>query len=396
MSGSRSPDQPSIVDAVRLLTATRRRRALIGVCSLIIAIVALPVVQGVVYGVLVGAPSVLQWVVVGGLGTAIAVRRTDTNPRTVLLLGVGLTLLLALVVGPWVGSIYTREHLADEMSTQAVERETLPNTSTERARVLPREVGDQYADSSVQFPQYRTATSDIAYRGDSYVWSYALVPDNLFVRLFGSQRGAVYVDMERSDKRVAVRETRFQNGRGQLVTDSFAYRATLHRPTVRHRPDTAFVFEHEGEAYLAQSFVRHEWQIRLAPLPQVYAVPRFGGVEVMDQRGSIRTIPAADVAESDLLVGQNVYPYHLARLRVLATNLNQGYLNTITAKEGVLRLAALPSENNARSSSTYARIRSSREGSCRAIGSVTYAGRPSGGLGFSGIFVLPNIWPRTM
>lgn len=348
MSADGSPDV-DLAAVARTLAATGRRGLALGILLGIVGVVVfLPLAHELLYGLLVAAPGTLQWLVVGGLGTAVWARRASDPQRVrfAVVAGGTVTLVLALVVAPWVGGIYTSQHLADEMSDDTRTLEALPNTSSDHVRLLPREVADQYAESSVQFPQHRTSESDIAYYDGRYHWSYALVPDNPFVSVFGTQRGALYVDMERADKRVTIRETEFQTGRGQLFTDSFTYRTTLDRLDVAHDPATAFVFERNGQAHIAQSYIRHEWHVRLFPFPQLYAVPRFGGVQVVDQDGSVRSIPADRVPSVDLLAGQNVYPYRLTRLRVRATNYELGYLNLLFAKEDVLQLASLPAGGN--------------------------------------------------
>ncbi|MFD1586448.1 hypothetical protein ACFR9U_05605 [Halorientalis brevis] len=322
--------------------------AVLGLVLLLVGVVLfLPVVQSLGYLAVVATPSLVWWTGIGLLvlvvGVAVGGARATTAGVT---LGLGIVVVMGLFVGPVVGGIYAHEHTADAMQANVQTVDTLPNSSKAHTRVLPRQVGDKYAQSSMQFPQYRTTESDITYTNDTYTWSYGLAPDNPMVAWLGTQHGAVYVDMEQSEKRVSVRETEFTHGVGQVFTDSFGYRTNLDRLDVNHQPDTRFVFEQDGEAYLAQSYVTHEWQFKLFPLPQLYAVPHFGGVQVVDQDGSIRDIPAKKVASVDLLNGQSVYPYSLVRYKVNSMKYKQGALNKWFWKEGVLEMADLPADGN--------------------------------------------------
>lgn len=334
-----SPDELPVNPSIGALAA-----AIVGIALLVLL---LPLFQTIGYLVFVQTPALLWWT---GIGLAVVLVGSLLSENTVdfraLVVGVAIVLVLGLVVGPAVSDLYGREYTAGQVQSDATRADALPNNSQEHVRVLPRQVGDKYAQSSLQFPQYRATTSDITYVDGNYSWSYGLVPDNVFVSLLDEQRGALYVNMERSEKSVRVRETPFQNGIGQIVTDSFGYQTNLDRLDVMHQPDTRFVFERNSEAYIAQSYVTHQWRFRLLPLPQPYVVPRFGGVQVMNQEGSIRDVPAEQVDDASLLTGQNVYPYRLVRYQVRSTKYSNGLLNRFFAKEGVLQLAALPADDN--------------------------------------------------
>lgn len=317
------------------------------VVALLGTVLFLPVVQSLGYLAVVATPSLVWWTGIGLLVMIAGIVAGGTRATTTgVTLGLGIVVVMGLFAGPLVGRIYAHEHMAGAVQANAETVDTLPNSSKNHTRVLPRQVGDKYAQSSMQFPQFRTTASDIAYVNDTYTWSYGLAPDNPMVAWLGNQHGAVYVDMEQSEKRVSVRETEFEHGVGQVFTDSFGYRTNLDRLDVNHHPDTRFVFERAGEAYIAQSYVTHDWQFRVFPLPQLYSVPRFGGVQVMDQAGSIRDIPAEKVDTADLLNGQSVYPYSLVRFKVTAMKYKKGALNKWFWKEDVLEMADLPADDN--------------------------------------------------
>src|SRR6056297_403595 len=229
---------------------SRLQLGLYGGVALLVTVFALPTVQSILYSTLVGTPSVLQW---GAVSVVIAALGAKRESRVLLAVAVGVFVVLGLVVGPVVSGAYAHSDVADRMQRQTTDLETLPNTSTENVRVLPRSVSDNYAQSSMQYPQYRLTGSDITYRNGSYAWSYGLAPDNLMVALTGQQKGALYVNMTTARKQVHVQETTFSNGRGQLFFDSYKYQSVLHSPFKQHNWDTTFNARANGTSYIAHS-----------------------------------------------------------------------------------------------------------------------------------------------
>lgn len=330
-------------DDVPSFDVTPKRAAGYATAILVAGVVVLPTVHGALYDLLFATPSVLQWGLVSLVVGALGVRRDDPRLRG---LALAIFVVLGLFVGPIVGGVYAHTDMANQMQSDAERVDRLPNTSTENVRVLPRSVSDNYAQSSMQYPQYRLTESDITYRNGTYQWSHGLVPDNFLVSWFGNQNGAMYVDMTTTDKRVAVEETEFANGRGQLFFDSYKYRSVLHAPLKQHNWDTTFNARVDGESYIAHSTTTYQWKFRLGPLPQLYAVPQHGSVEVMRPDGSISSLSPSAAAESELLRGQNVYPYHLAMFKVESMQYVNGALNKWFWKEDVLAIADLPESGN--------------------------------------------------
>ncbi|GAA0302896.1 hypothetical protein [Halarchaeum salinum] len=313
------------------------------VVAVVLGILNFPAVHGALYGLFVGTPALLQWAAVALVVGAIGYRRRS---RPLVMAAVAVFVVLGLFAGPIVGGIYAHEDVADSMGNEATQLDTLPNTSTENVRMLPRSVADNYAQSSMQYPQYRLTGSDITYRNGTYEWSYGIVPDAFLVSVLGNQRGAMYVNMTTTNKDIATEETRFTNGRGQLFFDSYRYQSVLSAPLERHAWDTTFNARANGTSYIAHATTTYEWKVRLFPLPQLYAVPQFGGVEVMRPSGSISHLSPEQADESALLRGQNVYPYSLTTYRVQSMQYVHGALNKWFWKEDVLKVATLPEGGN--------------------------------------------------
>jgi len=317
--------------------------AVFGLIAFVIAILSLPMIQSLLYAVIIGTPSVVQWGLVSVFLAGVGLLRQSEN---LLLLSAAVFVVLGLFIGPIAGGVYAHADMADQMQADATELETLPNTSTENVRVLPRTVSDNYAQSSMQYPQYRLTTSDIAYRDGSYRWSHGLQPDNFMVALFGAQRGALYVNMTKTEKDVQVKETEFSNGRGQLFVDSYRYQNVLNTPFKRHNWDTTFNARVNNTSYIAHSTTVYEWRFRLTPIPQFYAVPKHGSVEVMHPDGQIDSLSPSEAHEAAMLEGQNVYPYEIAMFKVESMQYVHGALNKWFWKEDVLAIADLPEQGN--------------------------------------------------
>lgn len=310
----------------------------------LISIVALPTVQEVAYMLLVASPATVQWgvlaLVLGGVGYYL---------DNVWVLGAAgaIFVIMGLLVGPALAGVYAQEDMANQINSDDPNVDQLDKTSNQHVRVLPREVADNYADSSMQKPQYRLTDSDISYQDGGYKWSYGVTPDNFMVSWQGNQDGAMYINMEQTDKDSNVVETKFKTGRGQIWFDGYDYKSVLSNPTVHHKWDTTFNSEGpNGEKYIAHSTVSHDWKFRIAPIPQLYAIPELGTVEVMDTEGNVESLTPEEAYNSELLEHENFYPYDVAMFKVNSIQYEQGALNKWFYKEGVLEVTDLPSSTN--------------------------------------------------
>lgn len=287
----------------------------------------LPETQRLVYGLVVGTPSLSWWLLVGGLATVVAARRLSGDwRRTVLVAVVGVTVLFAVVLGPAVGSAYASAELADRSDRETTALRSVPDTSTANARTRSESAAATAARAQVREPGFGTRDGRLTYRNGTYAWSFPVVPDELRSRLTGSQRGAVYVAADGSGAPV-VRETPFRNGLGGVWLGAYEYQAMLAEPTLQRQPATRVVFEHDGEAYIAESTVRHEWRFRAFPVPQPYAVPQFAGVQLTNQSGVTEFVSASAVADDERLAGQAVYPPSLVRREIAALAYRDGLVD---------------------------------------------------------------------
>ena len=306
---------------------------------LVFSVFFLPEIQTTLYVLLVASPSLVQWSVVSLVILGVGVYKDNSYIMVgalVVFVGMG------LFIGPFVGNIQAHEEQADRIESQeTLQADNLPETTEQHLRVVPRGVSDTYADSSMQKSQYGLSDSDIAYQDGKYQWSYGVVPDNFFVQLRGNQFGSLYVDMEQTSKSVTLDESQFENGRGQLWFDSYEYQSVLNNPTSLHVWETTF----NTKDYIAHSTISHDWEFRLLPIPQFYAIPQHETVEVMDTDGTVSSLSPEEAQASDRLDKQNFYPYDVAMFKVNSMRYKNGVINLWTTKEDVFEVAGLPSSS---------------------------------------------------
>lgn len=318
---------------------------LAAVFGLLFVVFALPTVQKLLYTTFVIHPELLQVGIISVLlGAGAAYYRRDHGSEAVSL-GVSVTLLLmfvGLIVAIPVADEFSHVAMTDQIQTENPQTEQLPETSPDNLRVLPRGVSDNYADSSMQEPQYGLSDSDLAYRDGKYQWSYAIEPNNFVVSLTGNQKGALYTNLEQTEKDVTTTNSSFKTGQGQIWFDSHEYASVLANPLTNHKWDTRFNFQHEGESYIAHSTVTHDWQFRF---PFVYSVPVHDTVQIMDTDGNIESLSAEEAQDDPRLEHQNTYPYDVAMFKVQSMNYRNGIINKYTDKEGVFKVSRLASSN---------------------------------------------------
>lgn len=300
----------------------------------------LPSIQTITYHLLVASPSTVQWSLVAILLFFVGVYREN---KAIVVGAVLFFILFGLILGPFVGNIQAHEEQADRLESKStLQVDSLPETTEENIRVVPRGVADTYADSSMQLSQYGLTESDIAYQDEKYQWSYGVKPDNLFVSFQEKQYGSLYVNMEQTQKETELKQNEFTNGRGQLWFDSYRYQSVLNNPTALHVWDSTF----NTESYIAHSTLSHDWEFRILPLPQFYAIPQHNSVEVMDTDGNVDSLTPSEAQQSQKLQKQNFYPYGLSMFKVNSMKYKNGVINLWTSKKEVFEIAGLPSSSN--------------------------------------------------
>lgn len=337
----------------------RDRDALIGVGILGVLLTGFymwaPMWHTVFYGAIYKAPGALQWLVVGALialgGMALGGYRkangaADTGKLPVALFFGGAVIAVVgfLFIGWFVGGIYAQEDMADRVNSSVEETDHLSETTVGQHRALPEAVASNYARNSLQTPRYELEGGDITVINGTPHWSYSLAPDGGYNSWRIQQDGAVYVRMNTQDKDVDVERGEFTTGQGMVLFDNYEWQ--LKRNDYNHEYKEPFIVPHDDELYMAVPYVDYNHEVRFTPLPQVYSVPEFGGVKVIDQDGNIEDLSPQEAQEDPRLEGQNFYPYDLAEYRVNSMQYQHGALNKWFTHEDQLELADVPGQGN--------------------------------------------------
>jgi len=329
---------------------TLLKAALAVVVFVVLSVLLLPLTQLIAYTLFVEHPEIWQYGIMSAVIVGLAVKvAPDQMKGFVARAGLVFIIVSMLVIGPFAASINTQTDLANDIESDVEgTNATIPESSNDSVRVLPRTVADEYASSTLQTQKYGVGESDPVYHNGDYQWGYPLEPDRVGVTFFGKQDGAVYVNMEQNGQNVTtVREKRFDCGVGMLWFDSYNYKTTVNRLDVDRRQNSRFVFQGgDGNYRIAQSYITHDWRFSLTPLPTVYAVPQYGGTQVADTNCNIESVSADEVSDNPHLDKQSTYPYDLAMYRVESMQLTEGVFNKWFVGENVPEIAEVPGKGN--------------------------------------------------
>lgn len=305
-----------------------------------------PWLHGIVYGVFIKNPALVMWVVVAiALLVAAAASRSPLGTQLLSILAL-VVFVYAVLFSAVIAGAQTNIHLAEEMQDGAETLEEIPKTNSSTPRILPQSVATQFAQNSLQFPRHQLGTADITFINGTPHWSYPLKPDGLVNKFQGKQNGAVYVNMSTSNKSVSTAQSEFNCGQGQLITDDYKWKLKKSKFFVEYKDPFMVEAEDSGDLYMAVPYVRHDVNFRLDPVPQPYSVPKFAGVALIDKDCNIQHLSPEEARSNNVLEGQNIYPYSLARKRVNAMQYKKGALNAWVTHEDQLQIADLPSGSN--------------------------------------------------
>lgn len=323
--------------------------ALVGILILTTVVFTFKYLQLLGYWIFIANPSFLQWTLVAILIGSLRLITSDPLYKSILLIvAVGVFIIMALTIGPLFGTIYSQQDIANTNEENFVNNTDVnfPSPDPNHTRILPRDVADEHASSTLSYPRYSTGSSDPVFYNGSYHWSLPLEPDTIGETIFGNQNGAVFVNMEDSGRDIKTVEQSFDCGMGQLLTDEYDYQFRLEHLSAQQETDTAFTFYHEGELHIAQSYIEHDWRWETTPIPQFYGVPEYGGTMVMDTDCNVQDMSPEEVVESDMFTMQNTYPYDMAEYRVNSMKLKKGPLNKWFFGEDVPQIASTGSGSN--------------------------------------------------
>lgn len=247
-----------------------------------------------------------------------------------------------IVIGGVLNTAYTNVSMANDLESNVSEIDALPDIDNENPRILPRTVGTEFAENSLQEPRHRLADSDIAINDNGTPkWSFPLQPDGGLNKYIIKQKGLALVDMTTSSSNVSYSDGEMDVGIGMRIFDNINWQQRKERFWVNY--EDHFALEHEGENYIATPYVEYDFRFKF---PIIYTVPEWGGVALTDQSGNIEYIEKEDIEENEVLQDQRNYPYELARNYVSSMEYREGVINKWFLHENQLEVAEVPGFDN--------------------------------------------------
>ena len=310
----------------------------------------LPIIHEVLYSVLFKFPVLLQFIVTVALFAG-AVYLYQNSPDKELiqnlsgLLGViAIIAIILTMVGIGLHGSFVKTNVAQDVSNSAMELETLPESSIDNSRIMPRAVAENLASNSLQYPQYSMSNGDITFLNGTPHWSWSLSPSggagrNKFAL---KQTGAVFINQSTINKDMSVIDDKnMEIGNGMAVTDNVYWQLKKDDYWVSYQD--SFVVPHEDEMYIAVPYIEHEHNFRF---PAFYSTPEFGGVKLVSEDGNIEDLTPEEALENEVLEGQNIYPYDLARFEVASMGFEKGIYNAYLVNEDQIQVPKVPGQGN--------------------------------------------------
>lgn len=270
----------------------------------------------------------------------------------VALKGVAIVLLLITVASPWIAGIYTDEALAEDVTANTPATGNLseaPAVDQSNVRVMTMAGAKTQAQTSFNQPTHALTNGELVKRDGQLSTSYAATPEGLYKSLTMKQQGAVFVNINSNNPQVDRVDTKFKCGRGMLIFDDVHFKIQKNNMnTILTNPTT---FEtSDGEMYNMYTGVQHELRFGMDNLiPMVYPVPEYSSVHLSDtdcNREKLTPEEALDDPRMDGEAKQQFYPYSLMRKEVISTNLQNGWINTLTSQNDMKEYPNTPSIDN--------------------------------------------------
>lgn len=239
-------------------------------------------------------------------------------------------------------SAFEMETLADQVETSAEDIQTLPDIDSERPRILPKSVAEEYADNSLQTPRFTLGEAEIAVDdGGKPFWSMPKMPDGGFNYFRLKQEGASFVDMTTQSKRIKYSDQNMKYGLGMGVFDNLFWKLKKEKFFVEY--EDPITLEHEGETYIAVPYKEYGFHLKG---PLAYTAPEFGGVALADSDGNIRFLEPEEAEQNEVLQDQRIYPFQLARKKVASMAYKDGFINAWFLHRDQLEVAEVPGMGN--------------------------------------------------
>lgn len=261
--------------------------------------------------------------------------------------GAGITLAgIFLVVGFIVFALaamwFAPLTISDQVEDRYTETDDIHPIDAEHPRFLPLTVADQYGENSLQEPRHRLTRYDITVGDDgSLSWAAALAPDGIVNSFAIQQKGAVFIDMEQTDRELSVTETNMKRGVGMSLERNYLWALKDDKYFVRHG-DPIYV-EKNDELHMAVPYTAFELHNSFGLF---YRTPTWGGVALIDSDRNVDHMTPEEAQNHEVTQNQRLYPFQLTRIEVNSMRYKHGVMNKLFYHEGELEIAGTGDENN--------------------------------------------------
>jgi len=264
-----------------------------------------------------------------------------------------IVLLVMTLVSPIAAQVYVNEDLSERTNTNTPETSNFseaPSVDDENIRTLTFKGAETQAQTSFNEPTHTLTDGELVMRDGQLSTSYAMQPEGLYKTFTRNQKGAVFVNINSQQPSVEQVNQEFKCGRGMLIFDDVKYKMQKDHMNTRLTNPTTFQAG-DGNLYNMYSGIqRSDYRFGFKNgIPMVYTVPEYSGIYLSDTECNQEHLTPSEAVQDSRLNGENkqqFYPYGLLRKEVIATNLQNGWINTITDKEGMKEFPNTPSIDN--------------------------------------------------
>lgn len=257
-------------------------------------------------------------------------------------LGVLTIVLVAITLGaPFMADVLQDKDLSERTTTSTPETSNFsqaPAVDTENPRIMTFKGAETQAQTSFNEPTHTLTNGELVMHNGSLATSYAQEPEGIYKTFTRKQQGVVFVDISSQKSEVTQVNQKFECGRGMLVFDDVKYQVQKDNMNTKLTNPTTFQ-GNDGELYNMYSGIQHDVRFGWAgPIPMLYSVPEFSSVHLSDTECNQERLTPEEAVNDPRMDAENkqqFYPYSLMRAEVIATNLQNGWVNTFTDKEGM-------------------------------------------------------------
>lgn len=265
-----------------------------------------------------------------------------------------LVIVLAVITlaSPFMAGVLQDKDLSERTTTSTPETSDFsqaPTIDVDNTRTMTFKGAETQAQTSYNEPTHTLTNGELVMHNGSLSTSYAQEPEGIYKTFTRQQQGVVFVNINSQSSDVKQVNQKFKCGRGMLIFDDVQYQIQKDNMNTKLTNPTTFQ-GNDGELYNMYSGIQHDVRFGFAgPIPMLYSVPEYSSVHLSDTDCNQERLTPEEAVNDSRMDGKNkqqFYPYSLMRAEVIATNLQNGWINTITDKEGMKEFSDTKSIDN--------------------------------------------------